>query len=147
MQTIEGIIAAINDRGLRLEGDELWHNFTRAEWRGRWDPVSKGDKVRLTLANDFVKAIELLDRPESFLAPSNRAAERPRRAEDRRSIERQVALKAAVELARPLAELVARRLEAEEKPHVGEAITALASHIVAAADMFAAFLAEGEEQP
>lgn len=130
-EPIEGRVAAVNDRGVKLEGREDWLNFSKPEYRGQpWQTPAVGDNVRLTLSGKFVKTCEVVAAAASSPAASSRE----------RSIERQVALKAAVELVSPFMLLAAERLRAEESPNLSEAAEWATEVVVNMAERFASFL-------
>ena len=47
-EEVKGRVAAVNPRGLKLEGDDGWWNFTKQEWRDKpFDEARAGDDVVL----------------------------------------------------------------------------------------------------
>lgn len=132
-EPIEGRVVAVNDRGIKLEGRDDWLNFSKPEYRDQpWQTPAVGDNVRLTLSGKFVKTCEVLGGPAAASPAAGSSRER--------SIERQVALKAAVELVSPFVLLAAERLRAEESPNLSDACVWAAEVVLEAAGRFASFL-------
>jgi len=124
---ISGQVSARSPYGVQLEGgpEDGWYNLSKPEYRDEpweWDDVQKGDWVEMTVSGGkWIKSIALTepptgepmvvpfekvdgqeDEPDPFEGMEGVAETRPHNpiATDReRSIQRQVALKAAVELA------------------------------------------------
>lgn len=83
VETLEGVVAAVNERGLRLDGAEDWTNFSK--WAENVTPPRRGQRVRLGLdGSGFIRSVEVLG--EASPAP---AGERDR------TITRLAVLKAA----------------------------------------------------
>jgi len=65
-----GLVAAVNDKGLRLEGRDGWLNFSK--WAGELAPPSRGQRVTVRLdKSGYVRAIEAAagtDAPHSPVA-------------------------------------------------------------------------------
>ena len=81
---VEGIVASVNERGVRLEGESEWRNFS--QYGERPDLPSRGQRVRLGLdGSGFVRALEPLEQAAGPTAVVGRE----------RSIVRQACLKAA----------------------------------------------------
>ena len=122
---ISGKVTAKSPYGIQIDVmPEVWLNWSKEEYRKEpWeaDDVQKGDWVDLEVSGNFIKSIALIEPPtrESMVVPFEKvdgqedepdpfegmegvAETRPRNpiaTERERSIQRQVALKAAVELA------------------------------------------------
>ena len=91
-EQVEGIVASVNEKGVKLEGHEGWINYTQEQWRKEpWDKHERGDHVKLALNKGWVYAIKRLS-----TAPTNGAAPTTY-AERDDHIARAVALKAAVD--------------------------------------------------
>jgi hypothetical protein len=55
-RTLEGTVAAVNERGLRLEGRDGWLNYSK--WAGELAPPARGQVVALTLdGSGVVRAV------------------------------------------------------------------------------------------
>jgi hypothetical protein len=131
MLEVEGVVARCNQRGLLLEGEDEWRNFSKPEFRSApWDEPSVGARVKLQVTDSgYIRSIALLDTPVRVDASGRE-----------RSIEAQVALKAAVDLMLPLAAAVASRAQSDERPKVREMYNALADAVAAQAVRFARLL-------
>ena len=118
---ITGKVTARSPYGIKIDDIEDWFNFSKPEYRETpWeaDDVQKGDYVDMKVSGTFIKSIALVEPPtgESMVGdfpPEEDAFEgtgtSPRRSpiatEREQSIQKQVALKAAVELALGMAGL------------------------------------------
>ncbi len=79
--TVEGVVAVVNDGGLRLAGQEAWLNFSRFAEVPR---PRVGAKVRLQVAQGkWVKALEVLSDPQPE-TPAEPASPEPDRLAVRR---------------------------------------------------------------
>ena len=121
---ISGKVTAKSPYGIQIhEMPDVWLNWSREEYRKEpWeaDSVEKGDWVDMEVSGNFVKSIQIVEPPtgESMVRPVGAGSAsspqledpfegietepRPRNpiiADREQSIQRQVALKAAVELA------------------------------------------------
>ena len=118
---ISGQVTARSPYGIKIEGIEDWLNFSKKEYRkepGEADDVQKGDWVNMEVSGTFIKSICLIEPPtgESMVrragddpfegfetAPVEGEhvfnARNPIATNREQSIQRQVALKCAVELA------------------------------------------------
>jgi hypothetical protein len=69
---VEGTVESANERGLRLDGESDWRNFSK--WTSEpITPPRRGSNVRLALdAAGFVRSIEVLDQAPSPTSSSNR---------------------------------------------------------------------------
>lgn len=88
----EGVIAEINDKGIKLKGQSDWLNFTKPEWREEpWDDVDVGDSVELGLdkSGKFIRSISATDAPRTTAPEVDR----------NHYIVREVAIKTAFEYA------------------------------------------------
>ena len=59
-EDVRGRVAAVNDAGIKLEGEEDWRNFTKKEWREKpFDTARSGDEVILRMSNDgnFIRSV------------------------------------------------------------------------------------------
>jgi len=120
---IRGKVTAKSPYGIKMDGGEEWINFSKPEYREEpweWEDVQKDDWVEIKRSGNFFKSICLVEPPtgEPMVMPEDpfegieteppsdtagwvpREMARSHIATDReQSIQRQVALKAAVELA------------------------------------------------
>ena len=119
---ISGKVTARSPYGIKIEGIEDWLNFSKPEYRKEpWeaDDVTKGDWVDMDVSGNFIKSIQIIDEPTGermvsdplaggkTVAPEDpfegiETEPRPRSpivAAREQSIQNQVALKCAVELA------------------------------------------------
>ncbi len=65
-ETIAGVVVAVNDKGLRLDGRDGWLNYSK--WAGELVPPTRGARVAVTLDKaGFVRALEAaaVDAPHS----------------------------------------------------------------------------------
>ena len=122
---ISGLVTARSEFGIKIEGIEDWLNWSKEEYRKEpWeaDDVQKGDWVDLEVSGKYIKSICLVEPPTTEpmvkadhdrneaeqredpfegieTLPDGSPALRLRNPTDReQSIQKQVALKAAVEL-------------------------------------------------
>jgi hypothetical protein len=66
---VEGIVASANERGVHLQGEPDWHNFSK--YGDRLAPPRRGARVRLGLdADGFVRALQVLDDASSAGMPA-----------------------------------------------------------------------------
>ena len=109
---ISGKVKARSEYGIKIEGIEDWLNWSKIEYRKEpWeaDEVQVGDWVNLEVSGKYIKSICLVEPPtgERMVRPEDpfegletEPAKRNPIATDReQSIQKQVALKCAVELA------------------------------------------------
>ena len=115
---ISGQVTAKSPYGIKIEGIEDWLNFSKPEYRkAPWeaDDVAKGDWVDMDVSGNFIKSIQIVDEPtgESMVRPEGAphlgeedpfegietAQRNPIVTAREQSIQNQVALKCAVELA------------------------------------------------
>lgn len=95
-KTWQGIVATNNPRGMRLEGFDVWFNYSATSAVER---PQAGDRVRVVVdARRYVREVEIIEQvaPAVRSTPAPRAASRPDRD---RLIVRQCVIKAAVEYA------------------------------------------------
>ena len=120
--SITGKVTARSKYGIMLDDDETWINASDAEYRGEpweWDDVQKGDWVTITRSGKYFKSITLIEPPtgESMVSRPDpiqedldpfegleaeglhHAPRSPIATARDDSIQRQVALYAAVQLA------------------------------------------------
>jgi hypothetical protein len=77
---LEGIVASVNEKGLRLEGRDGWLNYSK--WAGEISPPAHGQAVMVALDGaGFVRAVEPAagtppDAPESPVASRETASTR-----------------------------------------------------------------------
>jgi hypothetical protein len=68
---IEGTVESANERGLRLDGESDWRNFSK--YGDRIAPPARGTNVRLGLdASGFVRELQVLDAAPSSASSSSR---------------------------------------------------------------------------
>src|SRR3990167_39974 len=115
---ISGQVTARSPYGIKIEGIEDWLNFSKPEYRKEpWeaDDVVKGDWVDMDVSGNFIKSIQIIDEPtgESMVRPQGAphlgeedpfegietGKRNPIVTSREQSIQNQVALKCAVELA------------------------------------------------
>src|SRR3990167_9264672 len=118
---ISGLVTARSEFGIKIEGIEDWLNWSKEEYRKEpWeaDDVQAGDWVDMEVSGKYIKSICLVEPPtQESMVRADHALNEAEQAEDpfegmdaeprrnpiatdrERSIQRQVALKAAVELA------------------------------------------------
>jgi hypothetical protein len=90
VEHIEGIVRGANERGIHLQGEPEWRNFSK--YGDRPAPPRRGARVRLGLdADGFVRQLQVLD---DAVATSMPAADPTRD----RQIRRQVAIKTAAQV-------------------------------------------------
>jgi len=67
---VEGTVESANERGVRLDGESDWRNFSK--WTTEpITPPRRGSNVRLALdASGFVRSIEVLDAAPSTISPT-----------------------------------------------------------------------------
>jgi hypothetical protein len=57
--TITGVVCAVNERGLRLDGEDSWRNFSK--WADALGEPARGDRVHLTLDRaGFVRSVAVV---------------------------------------------------------------------------------------
>src|SRR3990167_9182660 len=117
---ISGLVTARSEFGIKIEGIEDWLNWSKEEYRKEpWeaDDVQKGDWVNLEVSGKYIKSICLVeapsgksmvvpfesvpgqeDEPDPFEGIETAPKRSPIATDLEQSIQKQVALKAAVEL-------------------------------------------------
>ena len=111
MEQLKGVVANINEKGLKIEGETKWHNFCLPEYRNEpWETPSVKDTVLLGVSSggDWIQSIEVMEQAK-VEAEGADAPEPTKPAGDKDyRIMREVALKAA-------AHIIARRLGPPEE--------------------------------
>lgn len=97
-EEVRGRVAAVNPRGLKLEGEDDWWNYTKQDWRDKpFDEACAGDDVVLGLSKDgeFVRSVSV-----NSGGGRTQDGSRPATAPARREvyIARESAIKDAIEL-------------------------------------------------
>lgn len=71
-ETVTGIVASVNDGGLKLEGESTWRNFTKQRELPR---PEIGDRVTLRVAGQWINELVIgADGPAPAAASSNGAS-------------------------------------------------------------------------
>jgi hypothetical protein len=71
--THTGVVKAVNDKGIRLEGELEWRNYSK--WAEAFDPPTPGQSVAVKLdGKGFVRDVAVLDSPTD--APQTHEASR-----------------------------------------------------------------------